>query len=204
MKLLEVVCAWDRALDMTKPEREEYAKTRDIKLIRERFGMKATRYFIRMISSYHMRTIDESPTLKARAVNAFCAGVERIEHARDVNGTVHPVLQGTEHVEVPGGGKIRVWTVADLEALHNRWAEDEIGGVAYAHSDFPPGEEKRYPPLRSWGPVSDLVDSLHVEKIQRDAVLSNGAPKEAEGVAPLPQLSSEPLGVAATDATATE
>lgn len=203
-ELLEVVSWADPALDMTDMERKEYREKRDMRLVRVRPGMQPTRYFIRMISNSHMRAIDDLPTPNQKRYGAFVHGVARIEHAVRRDGSVIPTCSGTEDVALVGGGKVKILTDLALEELGNRIAEDEIGGVAYAHSIFHPGAERTYPPPLLLETAWAQVEQCHAEKIRRDALTSSESHKAAlADTAPAPSQPA-PDGDAPTAATATE
>lgn len=203
MKLFEVVSWEDPALDMTAEERVVYRETRDITKIREIPGMKAMRFFIRMIPMSLMRFIDEARSERERSYRAFMAGVERIENARLGDGSTESCARGTLTSEVAGVGRIVVWSDADLERLHLGRIEREIGGVAYAHSDFHSDAVRIYPPPPGLELAWATVERLHAEKILRDAAKSSGVPKAVEESAPRKESDSERHGDAPTDATVT-
>ena len=192
-KPIEVVCWWDPALDMTKSEREEYARTRDPKLLRVLPGEEPTRYLVRLISVAHMRFCDQALTEGERNARAFTAGVERVLKPRLRNGTRPESVEGT----IVSRDGLRLWDDSDLEALGCYPAEKEIGGVAYAHSYFPQGEERRFLLPPSSDPAWALVDSRHAEKLLRDARQSSSAPSSERAT------TFAPSGDADTAATAT-
>lgn len=127
-KLREVVRIYDSAIDVLNSETLEYARTRDVSLLKFLPGKEPTRFKYRRLSRDQvLKYVDTAATENEKFVRAFACGVSRVDNYREG--------QSWEPAQVPG----KSWTLCSDRDLDAFGLSDliEIGAVIYQESTGP-------------------------------------------------------------------
>jgi hypothetical protein len=130
---LEVVSAADEALDMSRAEREEYARTRDPAKIRELPGKTAVRFVCLPLSVQVSAILDARPSMSDRVVWAFALGVSEMRHADASGPAPERRMVPSQKLDI-GGVKRAMWGDDELQTIQDTFGRAtlyEIGGVIY-------------------------------------------------------------------------
>lgn len=144
-KTFAVVSVLDRALDREEMNLEEYKRTRDVSLVRERAGEKAARFYLKPIpTTIFQRLIHSASSDGDKAMFAFMYAVSKVENY------VSPEGEKQANPWTPNGkiqlssGTESICSEDDLS--HFTPAQiDEIGAIAYERSFLGPANVQAYP-----------------------------------------------------------
>ena len=204
MEAIEV-CSWfDSALDRkammaSSPtgDMSEWAALRDMDSVRVLPGKTATKFTIRPLSRSEMRWVKQGADEPEKRERAFSLAVTRVLDLADRDGKVIADFRPTGNITLRAG-QVPAMSDEDLDRIPDCYLED-IGGVAFVLSFFPPGTALRFPLPHLWqlgsvvrhSPLADEEDST------RSGTDGSERPKEPQGQTSLPPGGPSGVAVAA-------
>lgn len=167
----EAVSLLDSALDVESMGIEtltEYSRERNPALIREKPGMRLTRFKVaRAPNSLFQRYVGIATTDEDRWIRAFQVSVTAIHNlVSQEDGELKKHLEPTESVHTASGDH-RVWSEKDLVHVATSYLH-EIGRVCWSLGFLPRGSVRSYPLPRT---VSDEVEA-RTAPLAADAVIN--------------------------------
>lgn len=144
---LRIVSLLDSALDREAMAESwnEYLRSRNPELVKQRPGMKLTWFHLRWIpTDVFTQYVDAVDNVAERSRRAFLVGVERIEGWRFFDDGPIETKGGTARYR-GSVSELPVWSEAEVNAFPPRYIR-EIGEVSYLRSFLGRGTEVSYPP----------------------------------------------------------
>jgi len=185
---LPVVSLLDAALDATKMDLAEYARTRDPALVVERPDAKATWFHLRPVDSLTFQMLVQSVSGREaeKRTRAFQLAVSKVEHLVTVSGTKHVAYVPTDEQRLYGH-TYKTLSDAQLGDFAPAYI-DEVGEVAYRRGFFPGGRVDTLPALPLW------LSICRARYVQAAASLETSSASEAPKPKPPEAEAPEPTG----------